>query len=153
MTPVPFETATTKPVAVTVATLGVVATHVTVAPSMTLPAGSLTVATIDAVSPIDERVRELGDSSTLDVTCPTVTEAVAFTEPEVAMIITVPSATEVTRPAAETVATVVSDVAHVMVGLAIVLSFESLTVATSVVVSPTDVKVNVACDSVTDAAT
>jgi len=55
-------------VAETVATLGVVATHVTVAPSMTLPAGSFTVATSVAVSPIDERVRELGDSSTVDAT-------------------------------------------------------------------------------------
>ena len=153
MTPVPFETATTKPVAVTVATLGVVATHVTVASGMTLPAGSFTVATIDAVSPIDERVREVGDSSTLDVTWPTVTDAVALTEPEVAMIVAVPSATEVTKPTAEIVATVVSDDAHVTVGLAIVLSLASFTVAKSVAVSPTDVKVRVACDSVTDAAT
>ena len=153
MTPVPFETATTKPEAVTVATVGVVETHVTGAPGTTLPPGSLTVATIVAVSSIDERVREVGDSSTLDVTCPTVAEVAAFTEPEVAMIVAVPFKAAVTSPAAETVATVVSDDAQVTVGLAIVLSFASFTRAVSVAVSPNDTRIRVVGANVTELVT
>ena len=61
----------------------------------------------------------------------TVTEAVAVSEPEVAVIVAVPSTIEVTRPAEDTVATVVSDVLHVTVEPDIVLSFASLTVAVS----------------------
>jgi len=150
MTPVPFPTAVTKPEAVTVATVGVVETHVTGAPGTTFPAGSLTVATIVAVSSIDERVRKVGDNSTLDVASPTVTEVAAFTEPEVAMIVAVPFKTAVTSPAAETVATVVSDDAQVTVGLAIVLSFASFTRAVSVAVSPNEMRVRVVGDNVTE---
>jgi len=61
----------------------------------------------------------------------TVTDAVALTEPDVAVIVAVPSATEVTRPADETVATAASDVAHVTVALAIAAPLWSLTVAES----------------------
>ena len=60
---------------------------------------------------------------------------------------------EVTSPADETVATVVSDVAHVTVGLAIVLSFASFTVATRVAVSAKAAKLTLSADSVTDDAT
>jgi hypothetical protein len=153
MTPVPFPTAVTKPEAVTVATVGVVETHVTDAPGTTLPAGSLTVATIVAVSSIDERVRKVGDSSTLDVTAPTVTEVTAFTEPEVAMIVAVPFKTPVTNPVDDTVATVVSDEAQVTVGLAIVLSFASFTRAVSVAVSPNDTRIRVVGANVTELGT
>ena len=59
---------------------------------------------------------------------------------------------EVTSPADETVATVVSDDAHVTVGLAIVLSFASFTVAVSVAVSANDEKLTLSVDSVTDEA-
>ena len=54
-----------------------------------------------------------------------------MSEPEVAVIVAVPSATEVTSPADEAVAMVVSDVAHETVAPAIVLSLASLTVAVS----------------------
>ena len=64
----------------------------------------------------------------------------------------VPSATAVTRPADETVATDEFDVAHVTVGLAIVLSFASFTVGTSVVVAPTDVNDRLVGANVTEAA-
>jgi hypothetical protein len=47
------------------------------------------------------------------------------------VIVAVPSETEVTRPEADTVAMVVSDVAHEIVAPDIVLSFASLTVAVS----------------------
>ena len=68
--------------------------------------------------------------------------AVAVAEPEVAVIVAVPFASAVTSPAAETVAIVVSDVAHVTVGLAITVPSVFLTVATSVAVSPIDAKLN-----------
>ena len=64
-----------------------------------------------------------------------------------------PFATAVTNPAVETVAFVVSDVAHVTVGLAIVLSFASFTVAVIVAVSANDAKLRLSSDSVTDEAT
>ena len=66
------------------------------------------------------------------------TEAVALTVPEVAVIVAVPSATAVTRPADDTVATDELDVAHVTVGLGIVAPSASVTVGTNVAVSPTD---------------
>ena len=56
----------------------------------------------------------------------------------------------VTSPAAETVATVVSDDDHVTVGLAIVLSFASFTRAESVAVSPNEMRVRVVGDNVTE---
>ena len=73
--------------------------------------------------------------------------AVAVAEPEVAVIVAVPFALAVTTPAAETVAIVVSDVAHVTVGLAIRVPSAFLTVATSVAVSPIDAKLNALEDS------
>ena len=69
------------------------------------------------------------------------------------MIETDPVATEVTSPADDTVATDELDVAHVTVAPPIVLLFASLTVGTSVVVSPTDAKDMLVGDSVRDAAT
>jgi hypothetical protein len=68
------------------------------------------------------------------------------------VIVAVPFETAVTKPADETVAAVVSDDAHVTVGLTIVLSFASFTVATSVAVSANEAKLTLVCDSVTDEA-
>jgi hypothetical protein len=59
----------------------------------------------------------------------------------------------VTSPAAETVATPSADVAHVTVGLGIVLLLASFTVGTSVVVSSTDEKLKLVGASVTAVAT
>ena len=61
-----------------------------------------------------------------------------FTEPEVAVIVALPLATAVTRPADDTVATDALDVAHVTVAPDIVVPPASFTVGTSVVVSPND---------------
>ena len=61
-----------------------------------------------------------------------------FTEPDVAVIVAVPSATEVTRPADDTVATDELEVAHVTVAPEIVAPSASVTVGTNVAVSPTD---------------
>ena len=69
------------------------------------------------------------------------------------MIVTVPSATDVTRPVDETVATAASDVAHVTVALAIVAPFWSLTVADSCVVSPSEAKLRLASEMVIEVAT
>ena len=65
------------------------------------------------------------------------------------MIVADPSAIAVTSPADETVATDELDVAHVTVGLGIVLLFASFTVGTSVVVSSTDAKLKLVGVSVT----
>ena len=56
---------------------------------------------------------------------------VALSDPEVAVMVAVPSATAVTSPAVDTVATEVSDVAHVTVAPLIVSPFASVTVAVS----------------------
>tara|TARA_Y100000758_G_scaffold212035_1_gene152047 strand:- start:171 stop:461 length:291 start_codon:yes stop_codon:yes gene_type:complete len=82
----------------------------------------------------------------------TVAVAVAFTDPDVAVIVAVPEATEVTSPADDTVATDELDVAHVTDGLGMVLLFASFTVGTSVVVSPSDANDRLVGTSVTDAA-
>ena len=72
-----------------------------------------------------------------------------FTEPDVAVIVAVPFATAVTRPADDTVAIDELDVAHVTVGFAIVLPLASFTVGTSVVVSPNDAKLRLVGASMT----
>ena len=80
------------------------------------------------------------------------TDAVALPEPEVAVITAVPSATAITTPADETVATDEFDVPHVTVAPDMVLPTASLTVAASVAVSPNDVKLRLVGASVTEAA-
>ena len=80
------------------------------------------------------------------------TVAVPLADPDVAVMVAVPSATAVTRPADETVATEVSDVAHVTVGFEITVPPASLTVATRVAPSPIDVKLRFVGDRVTEAA-
>ena len=78
------------------------------------------------------------------------TVAVPLADPDVAVMVAVPSATAVTSPADETVATEVSDVAHVTVGFEIVSPPASVTVAARVAVSPIDVKLTLAGDRVID---
>jgi hypothetical protein len=70
----------------------------------------------------------------------------------VAVIVAVPSATAVTRPDEETVATDAADELHVTLAPLIVAPFWSLTVAESWDVSPSDEKLKVVADSVTDVA-
>jgi hypothetical protein len=77
----------------------------------------------------------------------TVTEAVALSEPEVTVIVAVPSPTEVTSPADDTVATDAADVAHETVAPGIVLSLASFTVAVSVAVSANEAKVTTVSDN------
>ena len=77
------------------------------------------------------------------------TADVAFNDPEVAVIVAVPSATAVTSPADETVAIVASDVDHITVAPDITVPPASFTVALSVTVSPNDSKVFVVGDTPT----
>ena len=69
------------------------------------------------------------------------------------MIVADPFATEVTRPADETVATDELDVAHVTGALAIVAPFWSWTVADSWDVAPSEARLRLVTDSVIDVAT
>jgi hypothetical protein len=69
------------------------------------------------------------------------------------VIVAVPSATEVTRPVDDTVATAVSGVVHVTVAPLIVSPFASVTVAVSVAVAPIDESDRIVGDSATAAAT
>ena len=78
--------------------------------------------------------------------------AVALTDPDVAVMVAVPAATAVTRPADETVATDELDVAHVMLGFEIVFPAASITVARRVAPSPADVKLRFVGASVIEAA-
>ena len=80
------------------------------------------------------------------------TVAVALADPDVAVMVAVPSVTAVTKPADETVATEVSDVSHVTVGFEITVPPASLTVAVRVAPSPIDVKLRLVGDSVIEAA-
>ena len=82
----------------------------------------------------------------------TVTVAVALAEPDVAVIVAVPSVTEVTRPADDTVAMDELDVVHVTVAPDMVLPTASFTVAASVAVSERDAKLKLVGASVIDAA-
>ena len=144
---VPLSTAVTSPADETVATEAADVAHVTTESGRTFPPESFTVATIVAVSSSEKKESELGDTSTVIVSSPTVTEADPLAEPEVAIIEIDPVATGVTKPADETVATAVFVDDHVTVGLAIVLSLASFTVVVSWVVSPSDGNVSVVGDS------
>jgi hypothetical protein len=146
---VPSPTEVTSPALDTVAKLVFEVAHVTVAPEIALAFASLTVAVSWAVSPGEVRLTLADESPTLDATWLTVAVAVLFTEPDVAVIVAVPSATEVTRPADDTVATDELDVAHVTVGLGIVTPSASVTVGTNVAVSPIDESARLVGDSVT----
>jgi hypothetical protein len=58
----------TSPADETVATAALVEDHVTVAPDMVAPPASFTVAVRVAVSPIDTKATEVGESVTLEAT-------------------------------------------------------------------------------------
>ncbi len=75
------------------------------------------------------------------------TAEVALAEPDVAVIVAVPSVTAVTSPADDTVAIVVSDVAHVTAAPGIAVPPASSTVALNVTVSPTEDRVLVLGDT------
>jgi hypothetical protein len=144
---VPFPTEETWPADETVATDSSDVAQATVGFEMTLPPPSTPVATIVVVSPAKLKLKLVGDSVRDAATWLTVTVAVALTESEVAVIVAVPFATEVTSPTDETVATDSSDVAQATVASGIVLLFASLTVARSLTPSPIDEKLGTVSDN------
>ena len=146
---VPFATAVTRPADDTVATDELDVAHVTTESGRTFPPESFTVALSVAVSASDTKESELGDTSTVIVSSPTVTVAVPLAEPDVAMIVADPVPTEVTRPADETVATAVFVDDHVSVAPDITVPPASLTVAVSVAVSASEAKLKLVGESVT----
>jgi hypothetical protein len=123
MMEVPSATEVTSPADDTVATAASEVVQVTVAPDMAVPWASLTVATMVAVSPIEVRVFEVGVTSTDAAAWLTVIALVAVTDPDVAVMVALPSATEVTSPADDTVATAASEVDQVIVCPLIVAEF------------------------------
>ena len=128
---VPSATEVTRPVEETVVTAALDELHVTVTPDITFPPESFTVAVSVAVSASEAKLTLVGDTVIDEAPGVTVTDAVALTEPEVAVIVAVPSATAVTRPEEDTVATDAADVAHDTVAPAITAPPASFTVTVS----------------------
>ena len=82
-----------------------------------------------------------------------VTEAVALADPEVAVTVSVPCATDVTRPEEDTVATDELEVVYVTMAPLITPPLASFTMAVSCAVSAHASKVSVESDSTTLVAT
>jgi hypothetical protein len=150
---VPSAIEVTRPEDEAVATAASDVAHVTVAPLIVAPPASFTVADSWVVSPNKANVSTVSANAMLAATCPTVTAAVPVAEPEVAVIVAVPSAIEVTRPEDEAVATAASDVAHVTVAPLIVPPFWSLTVAEIWDVAPSEARLRLVTERVIEVAT
>ena len=148
----PSATEVTRPAVETVATDAADVLHETVAPDIVLSLASFTVAVRVAVSASEAKLTVVGDSVTDVATWVTVTEVVAVNEPNVAVTVAVPSATAVTRPAEDTVATDAVDVVHATVTPDITVPPESFTVAVSVAVSASEAKLTLVGDTVIDEA-
>jgi hypothetical protein len=127
--------------------------HIRLGLAISEPSASRTIAVTVAVSPAAANTSESGDSVIETATCWMEVEAFADAEPEVAVMVAVPFATAVTRPAIETVATDAEEVAHVTLAPLIVAPFWSLTVAESWEVSPSEAKLRLVDDNVIEVAT
>src|SRR5439155_377046 len=140
----------TRPLVLTVATLGLLLVHVTGRPVSALPAESFGVAVSCAVCPT-ARPAVAGETATEATgTSVTVITAVLRWPSLVAVIVAEPGATPVTCPLALTRATLVSLVPHVTVRPVKVLPAESCGVAVSCTVCPT-ATLAVAGETVTEA--
>jgi hypothetical protein len=137
----PSATEVTRPADDTVAALEFEVVQVTVAPDIVVPMASFTVATRVTVSPIEVRVLEVGVTEMVAADWLTVMALVAVADPDVAVMVALPSATEVTRPADDTVAALEFEVVQVTVAPEIAFPPESFTVAAMVTVSPIEVRV------------
>ena len=82
-----------------------------------------------------------------DVGAKTVTATVPLNDPEAAVIVAVPSATEVTKPSPETVAIPVLDDDHVTVAPETTVPLASFTIAFTVVLAPVDMSESVLGDT------
>jgi hypothetical protein len=138
---VPSPTEVTNPPDDTVAIAVEEVLHVTVAPDTVVPPVSLTVATSWVVSPGEVRLRLLWDIVIEELTWLTVMALVAVADPDVAVMVAVPSATEVTSPADDTVAALEFEVVQVTVAPDMAFPLASFTVAAMVTVSPIEVRV------------
>ena len=98
-------------------------------------------ATRVTVSPIEVKVFDVSESEMEAAATPTEIVAVAVADPDVAVMVALPSATEVTRPADDTVAALEFEVDHVTVAPEMVFPPLSFTVAAMVTVSPMEVRV------------
>ena len=144
----PVATEVTSPADETVAMDVLEDAHVTTESGRTFPSEPFTVALSVSVSPSDKKESELGDTSTVIVSSPTVTEADPLAEPDVAMIEIDPVATEVTNPADETMATAVFVDVHVTGAPDITDPAASFTVAANVAVSANEENERFVGDSV-----
>src|SRR3989442_12893084 len=134
----PAATPVASPVEFTVATPGLLVTQVTVRPVSTFPAASFVVAVSCTVTPTSTVAgATVTDATETDGGTVTVTAAVPFFPSAVAMIVAEPTATPVTNPVADTVATAGLLLAHVTARPVSTLPAESLVVAVSCAVLPT----------------
>ena len=120
---VPYSTEVTRPVDDTVATASFDVVHVMDGLGIVSPFASVTVAVIWVVSASVPNVSIESDKDAATATWATVTVAVALADPDVAVIVAEPSATEVTRPVDATVATDADDELHVTLAPPIVAPF------------------------------
>ena len=149
----PLATAVTTPLLLTVTVLSSLDDQVRLGLTISEPPASFTVAVTVAVSPAAANTSESGDSVIETATCWIEAFALADAEPEVAVMVAVPSATEVTKPLEDTVATDADDELHDTEAPLIVAPFWSLTVAVSCCVAPKDEKLRLDDDSVIEVAT
>src|SRR2546425_419405 len=140
----------TSPVEGTVATAGVLDSQVTDRPESTLPAASFSVAVSCTVAPTSTTAVTGLITTDATGTFATVTLADPLLPSLVAVIVTAPAATPITRPLADTVAIAVFELVHVTARPASTFPAASLGVALSCVVAPTNT-VAVAGLTVTDA--
>ena len=126
----------TSPVAEAVATDGLELDQVTVRPLITLPFASWIVAVSCCVPP-STKVADWGFTVTdAAEESPIVRSAVPVTPPDVAIMVTVPGVTPVTRPAADTVATDGLELDQVTFWPVSKVPSGSLSVATNCCVAP-----------------
>src|SRR2546426_7306312 len=146
----PAATPVTSPVEDTVATAGALDVQVTDRPESTLPAASFSVAVSCTVAPTSTTAVTGLITTDATGTFATVTLADPLLPSLVAVIVTAPAATPITRPLADTVAIAVFELVHVTARPASTFPAASLGVALSCVVAPTNT-VAVAGLTVTDA--
>src|SRR2546428_11020283 len=134
----PAATPVASPVKFTVAAAGLLVAQVPVRPVSTFPAASLVVAVSCTVTPTGTVAgATVSDATGTGGGTVTVTAAVPFFPSAVAMIVAEPTATPVTNPVADTVATAGLLLAHVTARPVSTLPAESLVVAVSCAVLPT----------------
>ena len=140
----PAATAVTKPAESTTATSVSLVVHMNSAPATGCPFASVASAVNRAVSPNATSVSAAGRTSTALTSCATVTAAVPDALHTVAVIVALPLATAVTRPAESTTATSVSLVVHMNSAPATGCPFASVASAVNRAVSPNATSVSAA---------